>query len=300
MGIQLAPIEGTPFAGGTATGVIYLDANGLQRSDGPTVNASGDLTVGGNISATAQAITDTPVTINLAAAQSANATQVKDSGGTVLHFVDAGGGGLFTSPLHFDVGEYTYVKASTNGYTLEIYSRYGEKYGILGNGGWSAGSGKLKLGLNTNCGALTFKNLATTLIDAGVHLSADLGKLTALSAPSGYSTQNHGGDAALVPGGTSATNGDAGDALVILRPGAGTGVDSKFRVTDEATTTDFLTVDRSTGDVTVNAGNLTVSSPDIPASASATGTAGAVSWDADYIYICTATDTWKRVAIATW
>ena len=34
MGIQLAPIEGTPYAGGTATGVIYLDANGLQRTDG--------------------------------------------------------------------------------------------------------------------------------------------------------------------------------------------------------------------------------------------------------------------------
>lgn len=37
-----------------------------------------------------------------------------------------------------------------------------------------------------------------------------------------------------------------------------------------------------------------------PASASATGTTGTIAWDADYIYICTATDTWKRVAIATW
>lgn len=37
-----------------------------------------------------------------------------------------------------------------------------------------------------------------------------------------------------------------------------------------------------------------------PASASATGTTGTVVWDADYIYICTATNTWKRAAIATW
>jgi hypothetical protein len=37
-----------------------------------------------------------------------------------------------------------------------------------------------------------------------------------------------------------------------------------------------------------------------PASASATGTVGTMSWDANYIYICTATNTWKRVAIATW
>ena len=37
-----------------------------------------------------------------------------------------------------------------------------------------------------------------------------------------------------------------------------------------------------------------------PASAAAAGTAGDVRYDADYIYICTATNTWKRVAIATW
>lgn len=37
-----------------------------------------------------------------------------------------------------------------------------------------------------------------------------------------------------------------------------------------------------------------------PASASATGVQGQIAWDADYVYICTATNTWKRVAIATW
>jgi hypothetical protein len=43
---------------------------------------------------------------------------------------------------------------------------------------------------------------------------------------------------------------------------------------------------------------LPVSAP--PASATAAGNAGDVTWDASYIYICTATNTWKRVAIATW
>lgn len=37
-----------------------------------------------------------------------------------------------------------------------------------------------------------------------------------------------------------------------------------------------------------------------PASASATGTKGDIVHDENYIYICTATNTWKRVAIATW
>lgn len=37
-----------------------------------------------------------------------------------------------------------------------------------------------------------------------------------------------------------------------------------------------------------------------PASATAAGTTGEIRIDANYIYICTATNTWKRVAIATW
>jgi murein DD-endopeptidase MepM/ murein hydrolase activator NlpD len=45
-------------------------------------------------------------------------------------------------------------------------------------------------------------------------------------------------------------------------------------------------------DIAVNAGT--------PASAAAAGFVGEIAWDADFIYVCTATDTWKRVAIATW
>lgn len=45
---------------------------------------------------------------------------------------------------------------------------------------------------------------------------------------------------------------------------------------------------------------LNIRDPNVPSSASDTGTAGDIAWDSNYIYICTATDTWKRVAIATW
>lgn len=38
----------------------------------------------------------------------------------------------------------------------------------------------------------------------------------------------------------------------------------------------------------------------VPASASATGSPGHWAADASYLYICTATDTWKRVGIAAW
>jgi hypothetical protein len=37
-----------------------------------------------------------------------------------------------------------------------------------------------------------------------------------------------------------------------------------------------------------------------PASAAASGVTGTIAWDTSYLYVCTATNTWKRVAIATW
>jgi len=51
--------------------------------------------------------------------------------------------------------------------------------------------------------------------------------------------------------------------------------------------------------LTIN-GLLNQSVSKTPASAGATGTAGDICWDASYIYVCTATDTWKRTAIANW
>lgn len=38
----------------------------------------------------------------------------------------------------------------------------------------------------------------------------------------------------------------------------------------------------------------------VPASASATGTAGQLAYDSSYLYVCTAADTWVRTAITTW
>ncbi len=38
----------------------------------------------------------------------------------------------------------------------------------------------------------------------------------------------------------------------------------------------------------------------VPASSGASGTAGDEAYDSNYLYICTATNTWKRVGIATW
>jgi hypothetical protein len=50
----------------------------------------------------------------------------------------------------------------------------------------------------------------------------------------------------------------------------------------------------------VNSNAVRLRTARTPASATATGAQGEISWDADYIYVCTATDTWKRAALSTW
>jgi hypothetical protein len=58
----------------------------------------------------------------------------------------------------------------------------------------------------------------------------------------------------------------------------------------------------ATGTLTANAASnaFRITNSQTPASAAATGTAGTIAWDSSYIYVCTATNTWKRVAISTW
>jgi hypothetical protein len=50
----------------------------------------------------------------------------------------------------------------------------------------------------------------------------------------------------------------------------------------------------------INDDSVRVRTAKTPASATATGTQGQIAWDADYVYVCVATDTWKRTALLTW
>jgi hypothetical protein len=49
-----------------------------------------------------------------------------------------------------------------------------------------------------------------------------------------------------------------------------------------------------------SAGGVVFVNSQTPASASAAGTAGTIAWDSSYVYVCVATNTWRRVAIASW
>ena len=65
-------------------------------------------------------------------------------------------------------------------------------------------------------------------------------------------------------------------------------------ITDSDTLTGSFSIDVSgvTGEITVEGS--------APSSATSAGTAGDIRYDASYLYVCVATNTWKRSALATW
>ncbi len=47
-------------------------------------------------------------------------------------------------------------------------------------------------------------------------------------------------------------------------------------------------------------GRIRLDATPVPNAANAAGLAGEIAWDSGFIYVCVATNTWKRVAISTW
>jgi len=82
------------------------------------------------------------------------------------------------------------------------------------------------------------------------------------------------------------------DAFVIAGFSLGTGNGLRIDASTKAVTT--------YGALFVGSDTLRITTEKTPASATATGTKGDICWDASYLYICTATNTWRRIAHATW
>jgi len=91
----------------------------------------------------------------------------------------------------------------------------------------------------------------------------------------------------LTSGGSVSVNASSGGVFLQFN-GA-----NKFQVGNSSTIVSTI-LRISTGN------NLRLESPATPASATASGTRGDIQWDTDYIYVCTATNTWKRSALSTW
>jgi hypothetical protein len=96
----------------------------------------------------------------------------------------------------------------------------------------------------------------------------------------------------------SSSTDDQSNQIVIGANAVGLGTNTTVIGTSATTTTQFTGTTSST--VVVSGQNLRLVTQRTPASASATGVKGDICHDTNYIYVCTATNTWKRVAIASW
>ena len=164
--------------------------------------------------------------------------------------------------------------------------------------------------------SLTYDNGHTTGSIAGkpvVFLAADTGYNSVIMAPDGnlYWAGETGGyqsTDAILRIGTNKPVGAIQDGVInvdINRSGkyaaefynqnsSGHGIKATGGANEGAYAGYFAGDVNTTGKYLVNIGH------DIPASAGATGTQGAVVVDSNYIYVCVATNTWKRTALSSW
>lgn len=109
-------------------------------------------------------------------------------------------------------------------------------------------------------------------------------------------------------------NGGAIDGTVI---GASSAAAATFTNITASGTSTLTTVDINAGDIdgtnigsstpgagtfsalVTTADHIRIDTSQTPASSSASGTAGEIAWDSNYIYVCVATNSWKRVALST-
>jgi len=74
------------------------------------------------------------------------------------------------------------------------------------------------------------------------------------------------------------------------------GTGSRFFIRSLSTSPSVLS-----GDLTVGGnGKFFISKPETPSSSTDECAVGQMAWDKDFIYICVATNTWKRSAVSTW
>jgi hypothetical protein len=107
-----------------------------------------------------------------------------------------------------------------------------------------------------------------------------------------------------ITGGSISTHGSAGELVVRTR---NTGADwqlynnaGQLRFYDGGGDKITITSTTLTTSLDIEADSVRIVTSAPPATAGAAGLAGQIAWDAGFIYVCVATNTWKRVAIATW
>jgi len=91
---------------------------------------------------------------------------------------------------------------------------------------------------------------------------------------------------------------ESSDSLVDFRVESDSNTHMLF--VDGAANTVGINTSSPTQILDINGDSIRIRSPLTPSSASDLGEAGMICWDANYLYVCVATDTWKRIPLDSW
>jgi len=92
-------------------------------------------------------------------------------------------------------------------------------------------------------------------------------------------------------------SGDSTVAGILNREGTG-GSSKHFYFGENSDTGKWIF--RGSGNMEIRGKILRIETAKTPTSATDTGNAGEICWDANYIYVCVATNSWKRIGISAW
>lgn len=77
-------------------------------------------------------------------------------------------------------------------------------------------------------------------------------------------------------------------------------VDENFRDLREDTDLQRVLENGSNSTLSMTVNSIVITNSSTPGTAGASGTPGQIAWDGGFIYVCVATNTWKRAALTTW
>ena len=284
-------LTGVTTTGTTANFVTFNGASGVftTRVSGTTITGTTANFTSGNFIALSG--TTTTVTSGVFGAGSATAPSV------------AVGTGTSNSPGIYSPGT-DQVAISTNGIErarIDSSGRVGigtstptKLLQVVSGPNTSSISNGADLSISTP--GLTAAQINSTSIGIGVNgIANNFNGDFHIRAFWGFSIDKGGGN--VSSGATNSVNTDS-RTFAIRQFAGGTTWDTQFCVNGSGRV--GIGISSPTTLLDVNSDTVRLRTARTPASATATGTAGEICWDANYIYVCTATDTWRRTALSSW
>lgn len=269
-----------------ASAVNYVTIYNAVTSSTPTIGASGsDANVGLNLTSKGTGT----VRANGAEIVTISATQTLTSKTLTSPQID----GSAVMPTAASLSAYNTSDQTTN-YERIRHFWSSNVYSITSESGGTGATrvielksgGVLRINTSGTNGLIQMSSNTTAASGIGLALTGVYSSATSAVGISIAPTINQTGSAtytALFVNPTETSTGTGVKLLADFRVGG----DSKFRVDN-------------TGKVMTKADSVNIATAKTPASANATGTTGDIAWDSDYVYVCVATDTWKRSSLGSW